>query len=128
MDGNRHKATAQLMPSGRKQDWGDQPLFDQSDLYVIPEALIYEILVLTKSTDKNKNNSIAWRPGPLGNKDCDSMDGNRHKATAQQMSSGNEKDWGDQPLFDQSDLYVIPEALIYEIFFGILSSTPSFND
>ena len=43
MDGNRHKATAQLMPSGRKQDWGDQPLFDQSDLYVIPEALIYEI-------------------------------------------------------------------------------------
>ena len=43
MDGNRHKATAQRMPSGRKQDWGDQPLFDQSDLYVIPEALIYEI-------------------------------------------------------------------------------------
>ena len=42
MDGNRHKATAQLMPSGRKQDWGGQPLFDQSDLYVIPEALIYE--------------------------------------------------------------------------------------
>ena len=43
MDGNRHKATAQRMPSGRKQDWGDQPLFDQSDLYVIPEALINEI-------------------------------------------------------------------------------------
>ena len=43
MDGNRHKATAQLMPSGRKQDWGDQPLFGQSDLYVIPEALIYDI-------------------------------------------------------------------------------------
>ena len=43
MDGNRHKATAQRMPSGRKQDWGDQPLFDHPDLYVIPEALIYEI-------------------------------------------------------------------------------------
>ena len=26
MDGNRHKATAQRMPSGEKQDWGDQPL------------------------------------------------------------------------------------------------------
>ena len=43
MDGNRYKATAQRMPSVRKQDWGDQSLFDQSDLYFIPEALIYEI-------------------------------------------------------------------------------------
>ena len=41
MAGRRHKATAQRMPRGNKQDWGDQPLFDQSDLYVIPEALIY---------------------------------------------------------------------------------------
>ena len=29
--------------AGKKQYWGDQPLFDQSDLYVTPEALIYEI-------------------------------------------------------------------------------------
>ena len=43
------------------------------------------------------------------------------------MPSGK-KNWGDQPLFDQSDLYVIPEALIYEIFGGILSSTPSSNE
>ena len=43
MEGDRHKATAQRMPRGEKQDLGDQPLFDQSDLYVIPEALIYEI-------------------------------------------------------------------------------------
>ena len=43
MDGNRPKATAQRMPSGKKQDRGDQPVFDQSELYVIPEALIYEI-------------------------------------------------------------------------------------
>ena len=43
MVGNRHEATAQQMPSGKKQDWGDQPLFDQSDLYVIPEGLIYDI-------------------------------------------------------------------------------------
>ena len=56
------------------------------------------------------------------------MDGNGHKATAQRMPSGREEDWGDQPLFDQSDLYVIPEALIYEIFGGILSSTPSSNE
>ena len=56
------------------------------------------------------------------------MDGNRHKATAQRMPSGKRNDWSDQPLFDQSDLYVIPEALIYEIFSGILSSVPSSNE
>ena len=52
------------------------------------------------------------------------MDGNRHKATAQRMPSGKKEDWGDQPLFDQSDLYVTPEALVYEIFGEIFSSTP----
>ena len=56
------------------------------------------------------------------------MDGNRHKATAQRMPSGKKQDWGDQPLFDQSDLYVIPEALISEIFSRILSSTPSSDE
>ena len=56
------------------------------------------------------------------------MDGNRPKATGQRMPSGRKQDWGDQPLFDQSDLYVIPEALIYEIFNGILSSTHSSNE
>ena len=63
------------------------------------------------------------RPRPLRNKDCDSMDGNRHKATAQRMPSGEKQDWGDQPLFDQSDLYIIPEALIYEIFGCIMNSS-----
>ena len=38
-----HKATAKHLPSGKKQDWGDQPLFGLCDLYVVPEALIYEI-------------------------------------------------------------------------------------
>ena len=61
------------------------------------------------------------RPRRLCNKDCDSMDGNRPKATAQRMPNGKKQDWSDQPLFGQSDLYVIPEALIYEIFGGILS-------
>ena len=56
------------------------------------------------------------------------MDGNRHKATAQLMPSGRKQDWGDQTLFDQSDLYVIPEALIYKIFGGIHSSTPSSSE
>ena len=53
------------------------------------------------------------------------MDGKRHKAIAVRMPSGKRQDRGDQPLFDQSDLYIIPEALIYEIFGGILSSMPS---
>ena len=44
------------------------------------------------------------------------------------MPNGKNQDWGDQPLFDQSDLYVIPEALISEIYGGILSSTPSSNE
>ena len=60
------------------------------------------------------------RPRSLRNKYCDSMDGNRHKATAQLMPSARKQDWGDQPLFDQSDLYVIPEALLYEIFCGMI--------
>ena len=55
------------------------------------------------------------------------MDGNRPKATAQRMS-GRKQDWGDQPSFDQSDLYVIPEALIYEIFGGIISSMPNSSE
>ena len=56
------------------------------------------------------------------------MDSKRHKANAPRMPSGKKQDWGDQPLFDQSDLYVFPKALIYEIFSGILSSTPTSNE
>ena len=56
------------------------------------------------------------------------MDGNRHKAIAQRMPSSKKQNWGDQLLFDQSDLYVIPDALISEIFDVILSSTPSSNE
>ena len=79
-----------------------------------------------KMVKRSKNmNSITWRPRPLCHKDCDSMEGTRHKAPAKQMPNGKKQDGGDQPLFYQSDVYVIPEALIYEIFGGILSSTPS---
>ena len=56
------------------------------------------------------------------------MDGHRHKATVQQMPNGEEQEWGDQPLFDPSDLYVVCEALVYDIFGGILYSTPSSNE
>ena len=41
--GNKHVATAQRMPSGRKETWGDRPEFKQEDLYRVPEELIREI-------------------------------------------------------------------------------------
>ena len=56
------------------------------------------------------------------------MDGNRPKASDQRMPSSKKQDCGDQPVFDQSELHVFPEALIYEIFGGVLSSTPSSNE
>ena len=65
------------------------------------------------------NNVFNWKPRPLCKKDCNSMVGNKHKAEAQRMPSGKKKDWGDQPLFGLSDLYVIPSDLIYEIFNSI---------
>ena len=40
---NKHIATAQRMPQGRKDSWGDKPLFKQQELYIIPEELIQEI-------------------------------------------------------------------------------------
>ena len=94
---------------------------------VIVKRLAPKILI-SKRSNNRKFNSTTWGPRLLCHKDCDSMDGNRHKATAQRMPSGRKQDWGDQPLFDHSDLYVIPEALIYEIFGGILSSTPSSSE
>ena len=40
---NKHKATAQRMPHGIKDTWGNKPVFKQDDLYVIPEELIFDI-------------------------------------------------------------------------------------
>ena len=65
------------------------------------------------------NNVFNWIPRPLCRKDCNSMDGNRHKAVAQRMPSGKKQDWGNQLLHKQSDLYVIPSGLIHEIFDSI---------
>ena len=39
----KHIATAQRMPNGTKDTWGNKPRFKQDDLYVIPEQLIYDI-------------------------------------------------------------------------------------
>ena len=44
VENNKHLATAQRMPSGKKETWGDKPLFKQSELYIVPEPLIREIL------------------------------------------------------------------------------------
>jgi len=44
IDGNRHIATAQRLPSGKKETWGERPLFKQEELYVVPSELIVEIL------------------------------------------------------------------------------------
>ena len=45
MDGNRHKETAQRLPSKTKADWGDNPVFhSQTDLYKIRQELVEEIL------------------------------------------------------------------------------------
>ena len=47
-------------------------------------------------------------------KDCDSVNGNKHKATAQRFPNGQKQDWENQPSFKQTDSYVIPEGLIYD--------------
>ena len=42
---NKHIETAQRMPSKKKADWGDNPIFhSQQDLYRIPQALVEEIM------------------------------------------------------------------------------------
>jgi|OrbCmetagenome_4_1107370.scaffolds.fasta_scaffold195861_1 hypothetical protein len=51
-----------------------------------------------------------WEPQPLCKKDCNSMQGNRHKETAQRAPSGKKI---------QNELYRIPERLINEIFDAI---------
>ena len=41
---NKHKETAQRMPSGKKSEWGDNPIIHRQDeLYRIPSELINKI-------------------------------------------------------------------------------------
>ena len=49
IENNKHKASAQRMPSGTKNTWGDKPLFKQTDLYIIPEQLITHIFETVSS-------------------------------------------------------------------------------
>ena len=61
-------------------------------------------------------NLDTWTPRPLCKKDCESMDGNRHKETAQRAPSGKKEFWKEgYILFKQRDLYRIPQALVEEI-------------
>jgi hypothetical protein len=44
MIGNKHLETAQRLASGKKNEWGTNPIkHSQRDLFKIPSTLIYEI-------------------------------------------------------------------------------------
>ena len=61
-------------------------------------------------------NLDTWTPRPLCKRDCGSMDGNRHKETAQRALSGKKENWKEgYTLFKQKELYRIPQALVEEI-------------
>ena len=44
-DKKRYKETAQRMPSGKKETWGDGRVIRQDELYTVPSELIKEILI-----------------------------------------------------------------------------------
>jgi hypothetical protein len=66
------------------------------------------------------NNIDSWTPKPLCKKDCDSMDGNKHKQVAQRIAC--KKNGDNRGGFKQSELYMIPSELIYEIFNSIATT------
>ena len=41
---NKHIQIAQRMPNGKKSEWGNGILYKQSELYIIPELLVIEII------------------------------------------------------------------------------------
>ena len=59
------------------------------------------------------NNISHWQPQSLCNKDCGSMEGNRHISVAQRV--GILKADGSREKLKQSELYVIPSGLVKEI-------------
>ena len=70
------------------------------------------------------NNVFNWVPRPLCKKDCNSMNGNKHIATAQKGPSGKDPtSYAGQPTFTQKQLYRVPEDLIIELFNTITNST-----
>ena len=61
------------------------------------------------------NNLVHFTPKKC-DKNCGKMVGNRHIETAQRLLSGNKNDWGENfTKHTQTDLYKIPEKLIYDI-------------
>ena len=62
------------------------------------------------------NNVFNWIPRPLCKRDCNSMNGNKHIATAQRGASGKDPaSWAGQPTFTQKQLYRVPPELIHDI-------------
>ena len=62
------------------------------------------------------NNVFNWVPRPLCNKDCLSISGNKHIASAQRGATGKDPAaWAGQPTFTQKQLYRVPAALIKEV-------------
>ena len=64
------------------------------------------------------NNIEVWTPRPLCNKNCDSMDGNRHKEVAQRGPRKGD----DNSKHSQQELYRVPGLLVHEIFTAILEN------
>ena len=62
-----------------------------------------------------------WNPRPLCKKDCNSMNGNRHKEQAQRYPPSKAPAEYKQSVgkHTQSELYVVPQDLITEIFESI---------
>jgi len=44
-DKKGHKETAQRMPSGKRDTWGEGRIIKQDELYTVPSALIKENLI-----------------------------------------------------------------------------------
>ena len=63
-----------------------------------------------------------WNPKPLREKGCGHIIDNKHKAIAQHAPDGTKDTWGNEPLFKQDGLYVIPEQSMYDIFTSLLSA------
>ena len=69
------------------------------------------------------NNVFNWIPRTLCIKDCNSMNGNKHIASAQRGATGKDPAaWAGQPTFSQKQLYRVPAELIEELFDSIATS------
>jgi hypothetical protein len=72
---------------------------------------------LYKKPTRIWNNCFNWNPRPVCKRDCDSMDGTKHKAQAQRLITHT--DGTVSRNFEQHQLYMIPKPLVEEIFDSI---------